>query len=409
MSARLLRKSTLPEPNRTLMMTTFQPVRGSRTILYLAFAGTGICMALPGSVMPAMLARLALADSQAGLLLFTAWIGTSLGALLVRGSIARSLATGCFILAAGSLGMAFAASGIVAASFAWMAIFGLGLGMTMTATSLLQAVRHPGTRAAELNRLNLVWSIGAFACPSLAEHSLRIASVRSLFAIVGALFVAICLWTLAFERDLPQPAGQRPSPSQTPTRWKLSLWPTSILVLICLPTAVEASMGGWIAAYIQRTHHVIGTTVTAGSCFWLGLLLSRAISTYALFRRRSENFELQRSLCLVVIGITLLIASDATLVTIPGIFLVGFGLGPIYPILLANALRYSENSTIFFIAGLGSAIFPWLTGVLSSYAHSLRVGLLIPFAVAILMLVLGIRLVLLRQSSVSSAESVASN
>jgi fucose permease len=82
------------------------------------------------------------------------------------------------------------------------------------------------------------------------------------------------------------------------------------------------------------------------------------------------------------------------------VFLVGFGLGPVYPLLLAIALQYSENTLIFVVAGLGSAFLPWATGVVSSSTASLRTGLLVPLAASILMLTLGIRQALRRPQAV---------
>jgi fucose permease len=94
---------------------------------------------------------------------------------------------------------------------------------------------------------------------------------------------------------------------------------------------------------------------------------------------------------LVLAGALILIADSATLGALPGIFLIGFGLGPVYPLLLAIALQYSENTAIFFMAGLGSAFFPWLTGTVSSAAGSLRIGLLVPLGASVLLLALGLR------------------
>jgi MFS transporter, FHS family, glucose/mannose:H+ symporter len=76
---------------------------------------------------------------------------------------------------------------------------------------------------------------------------------------------------------------------------------------------------------------------------------------------------------------------------LPGVFLVGFGLGPVYPLLLAIALQYSEKTPIFFVAGLGSAFLPWLTGIVSSSTASLRLGLLVPVFASVWMLALGLR------------------
>jgi MFS transporter, FHS family, glucose/mannose:H+ symporter len=370
-------------------MATMNPPRSlrslSETIIYLGFAATGIGMALPGSVLPVLLAQWSLADRQAGLLFFLGWLGSSLGALAVRPSRVRSLAIGAFLTAIGAFGMAYSSRW---SCFLCMAVFGLGLGMTMTSTSLLQASRNPQRRGAELNRLNLVWALGACICPTLAEHSLRIASARLLFSLLGLFFLLVCLWTLLFERD---PAANLPDPKPSRSKWSLAFWPTSLVVVILLPTGIESSMGGWIAAYVQRSQQTIATTVTAGSCFWVGLMLSRTLASTILLLRRSERLVLIQSLCTAVAGALLLIASNASLGILPGVFLVGFGLGPVYPLLLAIALQYSDNTAIFFVAGLGSAFFPWLTGIVSSSASSLRTGLIVPLTASVLMLILGLR------------------
>jgi len=358
----------------------------SQTIIYLGFAATGVGMALPGSVLPTLLARWSLADRQAGLLFFLGWSGSSLGALLVRPSRVRSLILGTLLAALGSFGMAFSSRW---SCFPSMAIFGLGLGMTMTSASLLQSARNAERRGAELNRLNLVWALGACVCPTLAEHSLRIASARLIFSLLGVFFALVSLWILVFERD---PATGLAIPRLSWNQWNLTFWPLSLVIVILLPTGIESSMGGWIAAYVQRTQQTIATTVTAGSCFWFGLMLSRTLASTILLVRRSERLVLVQSLFTVVAGALLLIASKASVGILAGIFLVGFGLGPIYPLLLAIALQYSENTAIFFVAGVGSAFFPWLTGIVSSSTSSLRIGLLVPLSASVFMLALGLRL-----------------
>lgn len=367
------------------MTTPSPPQFVSQTVIYLGFAATGVGMALPGSVLPALLAQWSLADRQAGLLFFLGWLGSSLGALVVRASRVRSLVLGTLLVALGALGMAFSSRW---SCFLCMTIFGLGLGITMTSTSLLQSARNAERRGAELNRLNLVWALGACICPTLAEHSLRVASARVIFSSLGIFFAIVSLWILAFERD---PATILPISEPSRNRWSLSLWPLSLVIVILLPTGIESSMGGWIAAYVQRTQQTIATTVTAGSCFWVGLMLSRTLASTILLMRRSERLVLIQSLCTVVAGAMLLIASKASVGILPGVFLVGFGLGPVYPLLLAIALQYSENTAIFFVAGLGSAFFPWLTGMVSSSTSSLRIGLLVPLAASVLMLALGLR------------------
>jgi fucose permease len=358
----------------------------SRTVIYLSFAATGVGMALPGAVLPTLLVQWSLADRQAGLLFFLGWLGSSLGALAVRGPRVRSLAVGTSLAAIGAVGMGYSTRWTC---FLCMAVFGVGLGMTMTATNLLQSIRSAECRGAELNRLNLTWALGACVCPTLAEHSLRIASARAIFCALGVFFAFVCLWMLLFERE---PAARLPVTQASRNSWSLAHWPLALVIVILLPTGIESSMGGWIAAYVQRTQQTIATTVTAGTCFWAGLMLSRTFASTILLKWRSERLVLNQSLCTVVAGALLLIVSNSSTGILPGVFLVGFGLGPVYPLLLAIALQCSENTTIFFVAGLGSAFFPWLTGLVSSSASSLRTGLVVPLCASVLMLILGMRL-----------------
>ena len=375
----------------------------SRLVLYTGFMATGVGMALPGSVLPTLLTQWHLADSQAGLFFFMGWMGTSVGALLVRPSRSRSVAIGSLLTSVGLIGMAY---GSHWTCFVWMAVFGVGLGMAMTAISLLQASRNVTRRGAELNQLNLVWALGACLCPTLATHSLRVTNTRAIFLSTGIFFALLFAWSALMERD---PGARVEDSGGLIGKWRVSflrsklanllLWPLSLVVVILLPTGIESSMGGWIAAYVQRTDRVIATTVTAGTCFWLGLLLSRLLSSTLLLWKRSENAVLVQSLLTVVAGMVLLVATHASLGILPGVFLVGFGLGPVYPLLLAIALQYSENTLIFVVAGLGSAFLPWATGVVSSSTASLRTGLLVPLGASILMLALGIRQIQRRSSS----------
>jgi fucose permease len=68
--------------------------------------------------------------------------------------------------------------------------------------------------------------------------------------------------------------------------------------------------------------------------------------------------------------------------------LCGLSIGPLYPLLLSFLLERFPRGWIFAMAGIGSAAFPWLTGMLSAQLGSLRFGLLAPGGAALLMIVL---------------------
>jgi fucose permease len=70
----------------------------------------------------------------------------------------------------------------------------------------------------------------------------------------------------------------------------------------------------------------------------------------------------------------------------------GFALAPVYPLTIALFLEQAGDSRntgwLFAAAGYGGAIFPGLTGIVSTGAHSLRAGLLSPLAATTAMLLL---------------------
>src|ERR1700761_960060 len=121
-------------------------------ITYTAFVGTGFGSALPGVLLPELIRIWQLSDLHAGGLFFLLWFGAAAGALTVRGKPTTIVGLGCGAVAMGTLG--FARLGATAAA-PCAVLHGLGLGMTMTAISMLRQHVRPERRGLELVRLNL--------------------------------------------------------------------------------------------------------------------------------------------------------------------------------------------------------------------------------------------------------------
>lgn len=345
--------------------------------LRVIFAATGLGMALPGAVLPALMREWALGDGGAGLLFFLAWLGSSTGAL-AAGRWRRSVVVGGCMAVAAALGAI--ALGVAALRFAEMFVYGLGLGAAMTAISLIQAERHAEESAREMNRLNMIWAVGAVICPLLAGHSLRVASPRAICSVLAAGFAALSV--LALPGALSEAkSGETLSPRMRPMQWA-ALWSLPLMLLAFLPTGIESTMGGWVTEYARREHQSIATAVAAGSLFWGGLLASRGLGATRFLAWRTERGLLVQSAWTILAGALVLVLLPDRAGVLCGNLLVGFGLGPVYPLALALALRHREHPGIFWIAGLGSALLPWMTGVASVAGHSLRVGMAIPLAAA---------------------------
>jgi fucose permease len=94
------------------------------------------------------------------------------------------------------------------------------------------------------------------------------------------------------------------------------------------------------------------------------------------------------SLVLMLCASTILFTATGSVSALLGsAFLLGFGIGPVYPLMLACALRFYRGGAIFFLAGVGSASLPWAMGLVSTRWHSLHAGFAIPLAGSALMLV----------------------
>jgi FHS family glucose/mannose:H+ symporter-like MFS transporter len=364
--------------------------------LYLGFAATGVGVALPGALLPAMLQRWHLQDEQGGQLFLLAWIGSSIGALLVRGSMRTTLFCGSGAVALGAAGLNLCAG---RSADACIALYGLGLGLTMTSISLVRQ-RQSGGSGTELVRLNLLWAVGACACPSLTIHALANGDFGPVVYGLALCFALLALWTL-FETSLTIEAV-----ATTVRPWTVfGAVPLGLILMTALIPGIEASAGGWLATYAKRGGHGITLTIAAPTCFWAGLLLSRLFWSVC-HRWVTHEWTVRGSVVLMGAASLLLISSNGSVLMLIAAFCLGFGIGPTYPLLLAWALRFHRGGAIFFLAGVGSACLPWLTGLISTQRHSLREGFAVPMIATVVMVALSLVLPL-RQWSERDADIAA--
>ena len=366
--------------------------------LYLGFAGTGVGVALPGALLPLLLRRWALGDARGGLLLFCFFLATTTGALLSRGRMNRSIARGALLTSAGAVWLGFASRDW---AFAAIVIYGLGLGIAMTSTSLLISRQFADERRIEMMRLNLLWAAGACAGPWLAlgGQALKAGAhaVRPLHILLGlaAFFAAFALWVwLALESLAAAPSDPSSDsvPVSTPvsTRWPLSQVPLALLILVFCATGIESSTGGWLTAYAQRLGETARITIGAATAFWIGLLSSRLINSLRVSARLSERAVLSVSACLAAVGLAILVAWPGAGASVVAALMAGMGVGPVYPLLLSIVLRERESRGVFALAGVGASALPLATGALSGWTHSLSAGLCVPLAAASMMTVLSL-------------------
>ena len=357
----------------------------SSLVLGVGFGLTGSGTVMLGVLLPALSQEWGLRDDAAGFLFFLQFLGSALGALFIGANRIRSLMTGYGLLVVSACALAFAGPHL---SFPIFFFFGLGLGRTMTATSLLFSDRYSNDRAAMLERLNFAWSAGAMVGPIMFLPFLRRASLGSLFFTLQGLFLLLFAWVVFRER--PEAAGAESMLDASRVQGPAPLGTLLPLVAMAMcAVGIESSLSGWLATYSHRADpRGAGGAALATSLLWLGILLSRLAFSTRLLAIVGRRRVLRATLWGVAASVALLVVAHSPAPIRLAAGLAGLCIGPIYPLLLSFLLERSPHGWIFAVAGTGSALLPWLTGLLSAHYGSLRYGLIAPCGAALLMIVL---------------------
>jgi MFS transporter, FHS family, glucose/mannose:H+ symporter len=336
-----------------------------------AFCLTGVGTALLGATLPAILHEWRLNDSHGGLILFAAWAGSTLGALFARGVSGRTGIVG-LLLSGGEL-FWLSLGGTHSPAFAFF-LYGLGLGTTMTAISLCRASEvSPTDTDLELNRLNLIWAIGACFAPALALHSLKLLTVTQIFRVLSFVFLisaAALSFALLCRRSTQIRAGGTKSHADLP--WA----PVGLCLVAAVAVGLESALGGWLTTYAARFQFGLTAAISANSFFWAGLLFSRGLHSIPTLRFLHTNGARVGHIAATGLALVLLTAFPNRWLLPTAGLLAGFGLGPLYPLALSVALPRYRSTAVFVSAGLGASTLPWITGALSTHYDSLRIGLL---------------------------------
>ena len=197
------------------------------------------------------------------------------------------------------------------------------------------------------------------------------------------------LWVVFRERQGPsvEEGAERGGARAAKGRFAgvLSLMP--LLLLAVCAVGAETALYEWLTTYSHRASPLeFGGGAIATALFMLGVVCSRLIASTRLLAKLGRNGTLWLSLLAIAIALAALIAVPHRLVIDLAAALAGLGIGPLFPLVLAYLLERTPEGWVLAVSGLGSIIFPWLTGVLSAHFGSLRCGLLAPCGAALLMI-----------------------
>jgi FHS family glucose/mannose:H+ symporter-like MFS transporter len=366
----------------------------------IAFLPTGVLTTLLGPMLPILIARWALNDTQAGNLFLVQFLGMLAGVQLSGVLLARLGFRPAFLL-----GLMLMASGVATIYLGslWLglvsvAAYGLGLGLIIPTDNLLIAeissssgsMSGTGSSASAVSLLNFFWGVGAVFCSLMVAWT---AAHKLLPFFLGG--VALFLILLAFAmRNLPFPAAAKSTESSVSWRTLAKspvIWLFAAVFL--LYPGVEAAVGGWIGSYVSRMGPR-GAAIASfmPAFFWTALTVGRGLGT-AILRRFSERRVLRTGYATAVAGIALLLWTSSLPGVIVGALITGLSFALLYPITVAQlSQRFgvaarSIGAVMFSLASVGPAMIPWMVGVISHSTGSLRAGLLLPLGATVILFV----------------------
>ena len=361
----------------------------------IAFLPTGVLQTLLGPMLPILIARWAINDTQAGNLFLVQFLASLVGVqlsgvLLARRGFRPAFLFGLLLMACGvsTLYLGSSALGLVS-----VAVYGLGLGLIVPSDNLLIAELSSGSgsRAGQVSLLNFFWGVGAVFC-SLTVAWTAAHKLLPFFLGSVAVFLLLLAWGM---RNLPFPPAAPPAgPSAS---WRELIKSPAIWLFAAvffLYPGAETAVGGWIASYVSR----MGTREAAMASwmpafFWAALTVGRAIGTF-LLRHASENAVLRAGYAAGVAGIALMLWAPALLGVIAGASITGLSFATMYPIAVARlSQRFgvaarSIGAVMFSLASVGPAVIPWTVGVISRNTGSLRAGMLMPLGATLILFVI---------------------
>ena len=391
----------------------------------IAFLPTGILQTLLGPMLPILIARWALNDTQAGNLFLVQFLVSLLGVqvsgvLLTRWGYRPAFLSGLLLMACGVSALLLGSSAL---GMAAVAAYGLGLGLVVPSDNLLIAEIGSGSgsgsdaasqessqrsaqrssegssRASAVSLLNFFWGVGAVFCSLMVAWT---AAHKLLPFFLGSVAFFLVLLAIAM-RKLPFPpaatsAGQSSSssPSSSSSSWRELAKSPAIWIfaaIFFLYPGAETAVGGWIGSYVSR----LGSRGAAMASmmpafFWSALTVGRALGTVFL-RHFSERSVLRAGYGAGAAGIGLMLWAPTLAGVVGGALITGLGFATLYPITVARlSQRFgvaarSIGSVLFSLAAVGPAVIPWMVGVISHSTGRLGAGLLVPLAATVILFV----------------------
>lgn len=331
----------------------------------------GVSMVIIGSTLSVLRERFGMSDIEAGGLFSILPFGLLVGSVTF-GPVADKygyrwvLTVAGLFLSLGFFGIAHAGSLFVLRSCIFL--FGIGGGVINGASSALVS----DLSVKEHKITNLIWlgaffGVGAFVTPiilSVIEKSYYtlVIDVAGVLSLLIALLFAVIVYPVTVQKD-------KISFKLIPVFVKNRLF-MALSFYLFFQSSFEAIVNNWTVSYFVDLRVGDDNALLAFSSSLLGMILMRVL-TGSVLRNFTFNRLMTLALIFLTAGLILLILPTPFFIKVTGMFFIGAGLAPGFPVMLGSAgeLFKEVSATAFsfamLIALIGNTLINYITGVLT--------------------------------------------
>jgi fucose permease len=238
------------------------------------------------------------------------------------------------------------------------------------------------TRSGVLNLLHLFFSLGALLAPLVIGQLVDAGAPWRAIVGMSAVFALVIGGLLASQR-MPSGirAGHDPDqgvPSVSSDRRRSFVPFAALAAAIAFYVASEIGVSSWLVRYLADAPLSVATL--ALSLFWGGLTVGRLVSAAVADRFDAVTLAIASSI-IAAIGLIAAVLSPSLPLAVALFAIGGFGLGPVYPLIMAiGGSLYPRrlaavSGTLGASAVAGSIVYPPLMGFVS-VGFGLGVGML---------------------------------
>jgi MFS transporter, FHS family, glucose/mannose:H+ symporter len=291
-----------------------------------------------------------------------------------------------------AIGLGTVNSSSMAVTLLALVCLGLGYGLVVPPTNLTVAQLGGARSTSLVSLVNFAWGAGAVSCSPLVRLALK-SGLLPQFLVAFATLGALLTFGFFFAQIPEVSHGEREAAATAAV--DTGVGTTIILAaLFFLYVGIEVSLGSWAAEHAKRLPYEGASLATIAPMFFYGgLMTGRAMAPRVLARVREYRLVLS-VLALVLAGNILLVLAANQSIAFVSLAMAGLGCAAIFPIYVAWLSRWygaranQVSGIMFSMSSVGSAVGPWLVGLVSAHLGGLRVGLLVPLFSAVVMLVL---------------------